>query len=399
MKNLISKYSIYVVKNPLIILFLILLAILTASQGILNFKLDASSDALVLEGDESLKTYRENEKEFGDSSFLIVTFKPEYELFSDKSLEQLSEIEKAISKLDGVESVLSLLDAPIFFQPKVGLTDVANNLKDLTTEGINLIKAKKEIINNPIYRDLIISKDGTTTAMQIVLRGNDEYDSLIENRYRVLDELKSKEPITNETKTLFQNDLDNINTRISELNDNESNFNTLLVSQIRDILSLHRNNAILYLGGPAMITSDMMEYIRSDLVLFGAAVAAVFAIMLYLFFGNIWFVILPISNAFITAFVTAGFLGYMDWKISVVSSNFIALLLILTISLTVHVLVKINELNKESANKEKILIEALDQMFLPCLFAAFTTAVAFLSLLLGELKPVIEFGKMMAFGS
>jgi predicted RND superfamily exporter protein len=398
MKNLISKYSIYVVKNPLIILFLILLAILTASQGILNFKLDASSDALVLEGDESLKTYRENEKEFGDSSFLIVTFKPEYELFSDKSLEQLSEIEKAISKLDGVESVLSLLDAPIFFQPKVGLTDVANNLKDLTTEGINLIKAKKEIINNPIYRDLIISKDGTTTAMQIVLRGNDEYDSLIENRYRVLDELKSKEPITNETKTLFQNDLDNINTRISELNDNESNFNTLLVSQIRDILSLHRNNAILYLGGPAMITSDMMEYIRSDLVLFGAAVAAVFAIMLYLFFGNIWFVILPISNAFITAFVTAGFLGYMDWKISVVSSNFIALLLILTISLTVHVLVKINELNKESANKEKILIEALDQMFLPCLFAAFTTAVAFLSLLLGELKPVIEFGKMMAFG-
>jgi predicted RND superfamily exporter protein len=398
MKNLISKYSIYVVKNPLIILFLILLAILTASQGILNFKLDASSDALVLEGDESLKTYRENEKEFGNSSFLIVTFKPEYELFSDKSLEQLSEIEKAISKLDGVESVLSLLDAPIFFQPKVGLTDVANNLKDLTTEGINLIKAKKEIINNPIYRDLIISKDGTTTAMQIVLRGNDEYDSLIENRYRVLDELKSKEPITNETKTLFQNDLDNINTRISELNDNESNFNTLLVSQIRDILSLHRNNAILYLGGPAMITSDMMEYIRSDLVLFGAAVAAVFAIMLYLFFGNIWFVILPISNAFITAFVTAGFLGYMDWKISVVSSNFIALLLILTISLTVHVLVKINELNKESANKEKILIEALDQMFLPCLFAAFTTAVAFLSLLLGELKPVIEFGKMMAFG-
>jgi predicted RND superfamily exporter protein len=398
MKNLISKYSIYVVKNPLIILFLILLAILTASQGILNFKLDASSDALVLEGDESLKTYRENEKEFGDSSFLIVTFKPEYELFSDKSLEQLSEIEKAISKLDGVESVLSLLDAPIFFQPKVGLTDVANNLKDLTTEGINLIKAKKEIINNPIYRDLIISKDGTTTAMQIVLRGNDEYDSLIENRYRVLDELKSKEPITNETKTLLQNDLDNINTRISELNDNESNFNTLLVSQIRDILSLHRNNAILYLGGPAMITSDMMEYIRSDLVLFGAAVAAVFAIMLYLFFGNIWFVILPISNAFITAFVTAGFLGYMDWKISVVSSNFIALLLILTISLTVHVLVKINELNKESANKEKILIEALDQMFLPCLFAAFTTAVAFLSLLLGELKPVIEFGKMMAFG-
>ena len=398
MKNLISKYSIFVIKNPLLILSAVLLVILIASQGITNFKLDASSDALVLEGDESLKTYRENEKEFGDSSFLIVTFKPEFELFSYQSLNQLSQIEESLSKLDGVDSVLSLLDAPIFFQPKVGLTEVADNLKDLRTEGIDLSKAKQEIINNPIYRDLIISKDGSTTAMQIVLRGNDEYDLLITDRYRILDILKSKEPITNETKTLLQDDLESINKRISELNDNESNFNSSLVSEIRSILDVHRNNATLYLGGPAMITSDMMEYIRSDLVVFGVAVASVFAIMLFLFFGNIWFVILPISNAFLTTLVTAGFLGYMDWKISVVSSNFIALLLILTISLTVHVLVKINELQKGSIDNEKSLIDAVEQMFLPCFFAALTTAVAFLSLLLGELKPVIEFGKMMAFG-
>ena len=356
MKNLISKYSIFVIKNPLKILSAVLLVILIASQGISNFKLDASSDALVLEGDESLKTYRENEKEFGDSSFLIVTFKPEFELFSYQSLNQLSQIEESLSKLDGVDSVLSLLDAPIFFQPKVGLTEVADNLKDLTTEGIDLSKAKQEIINNPIYRDLIISKDGSTTAMQIVLRGNEEYDTLITNRYRILDTLKSNEPITIESKTILQNNLNDINKRISELNDNESNFNTSLVSEIRSILDLHRNNATLYLGGPAMITSDMMEYIKSDLVVFGVAVASVFAIMLFLFFGNIWFVILPISNAFLTTFVTAGFLGYMDWKISVVSSNFIALLLILTISLTVHVLVKINELQKDPADNDKSLI-------------------------------------------
>jgi predicted RND superfamily exporter protein len=133
-------------------------------------------------------------------------------------------------------------------------------------------------------------------------------------------------------------------------------------------------------------------------VVFGIGVASVFAIMLYLFFGNIWFILLPISNAFLTTFVTAGFLGYMDWKISVVSSNFIALLLILTISLTVHVLVKVNELIKDYSDRRSALIESVNQMFLPCFFAALTTAVAFLSLLLGDLKPVIEFGKMMAFG-
>ena len=398
MKNQISKYSAFVIKKPLIILTAVFVLILIASQGISNFKLDASSDALVMEGDESLKAFRENEKEFGDSSFLIVTYEPEFELFSVNSLEKLAEIENSLSKIDGVESVLSLLDAPIFFQPKVGLTEVADNLKDLRTEGIDLNLAKKEIIDNPIYQDLIISKDGSTTAMQIVLKGNDEYDSLIDKRYEILDSLESNEPKTTQEKTLLQENLDLINARISQLNDNESEFNALLVARIRSVLDLYRTDATLYLGGPAMITSDMMEYIKSDLVVFGIGVASVFAIMLYLFFGNIWFILLPISNAFLTTFVTAGFLGYMDWKISVVSSNFIALLLILTISLTVHVLVKVNELIKDYSDRRSALIESVNQMFLPCFFAALTTAVAFLSLLLGDLKPVIEFGKMMAFG-
>ena len=384
MKNQITKYSAFVIKKPLIILTAVFVLILIASQGISNFKLDASSDALVMEGDESLKAFRENEKEFGDSSFLIVTYEPEFELFSINSLEKLAEIENSLSKIDGVESVLSLLDAPIFFQPKVGLTEVADNLKDLRTEGIDLNLAKKEIIDNPIYQDLIISKDGSITAMQIVLKGNDEYDSLIDKRYEILDLLESNEPKTTQEKILLQENLDLINARISELNDNESEFNALLVAKIRSVLDLYRTDATLYLGGPAMITSDMMEYIKSDLVVFGIGVASVFAIMLYLFFGNIWFILLPISNAFLTTFVTAGFLGYMDWKISVVSSNFIALLLILTISLTVHVLVKVNELIKDYSDRRSALIESVNQMFLPCFFAALTTAVAFLSLLLGD---------------
>jgi len=398
MKDLIYKYSNFVITKPLIILALVFLTIFISFKGISNFKLDASSDALVLEGDLALKKYRENEEEFGDSSFLIVTYEPNNELFTKEALSTLEEIEQKLSSIDGVDSVLSLLDAPIFFQPKVSLTKVSDNLKDLTTEGIDLELAKDEIINNPIYKDLIISADGSITAMQVVLRGNDEYDLLVNKRYEILDTLSTKEPITKEVRLSLVKELQLINQRISSLNDNESKFNSNLVQEIRNILGFYKNEATLYLGGPAMITSDMMDYIKSDLVVFGSAVALVFAVMLYLFFGNIWFVILPILNAFFTTFVTAGFLGFMDWKISVVSSNFIALLLILTISLTVHVLVKINELKKESTDYKNSLIDSVNQMFLPCFFAAITTAVAFLSLLLGDLKPVIEFGKMMAFG-
>ena len=388
-KQLLHKY--------LVILFIVFVVTVISGFGLTNFKLDASSDALVLENDESLKAYREAEDEFGDSSFLIITYEPNQELFSDYSINRIANLENDLKNIDGVDSVLSLLDAPIFFQPKVGLTQVADNLKDLTFEDINLELAKDEITNNPIYKELIISNDGSVTAMQVVLRGNDEYDLLIKERYELLDILSSKEPLSNDVKVNLQKRLIEINKRVSTLNNQESDFNKQLISKIRNVISKYKDEATIYLGGPSMIATDMMQYIESDLVIFGSAVALIFALMLFIFFGSLWFVLLPLMNAFLATFITAGFLGYMDWKISVVSSNFIALLLILTISLTVHLLVKINELNKQTNFKDAI-IQGYDQMFAPCFFAALTTAVAFLSLTFGDLKPVIEFGKMMAFG-
>ena len=388
--------SFFIDKYLLILLFVGLISLISG-LGLSNFKLDASSDALVLENDESLKAYREAEDEFGDSSFLIVTYEPNKELFSDYSINRIANLENDLKNIDGVDSVLSLLDAPIFFQPRVGLSQVADNLKDLTDENIDLELAKDEIVNNPIYKELIISKDGKTTAMQVVLRGNNEYDELIKERYDILEILDSKEPLTSKNKLDLQNNLTNINTRISEINNQESDFNKILITNIRNTLDKYKEDATIYLGGPSMIATDMMDYIEADLMVFGTAVALIFALMLYLFFGSIWLVVLPLMNAFLATFITAGFLGYMDWKISVVSSNFIALLLILTISLTVHLLVKINEIKKDTDFRTAI-VKGYDQMFAPCFFAALTTAVAFLSLTFGELKPVIEFGKMIAFG-
>ena len=406
----IKNIASFLLDKYLFILFFVGLITLISGLGLNNFKLDASSDALVLENDESLKVYRETEDEFGDSSFLIITYEPKKELFSDYSISRIANLEQDLKKIDGVDSVLSLLDAPIFFQPKVGLSEVSDNLKNLSDDEVNLSLAKDEIIKNPIYKELIISKDGNITAMQVVLKGNKEYNQLINDRYDALEKLDSNEPLTTKRKNELQNKLETINSRISELNNQESDFNKLLISEIRQTLNKYKDEATIYLGGPSMIATDMMDYIESDLVIFGTAVAVIFALMLYLFFGSLWYVLLPLMNAFLATFITAGFLGFMDWKISVVSSNFIALLLILTISLTVHLLVKINEIIKSGDTKnisgvnfretdlKTAIEEGYVQMLAPCFFAALTTAVAFLSLTFGELKPVIEFGKMMAFG-
>ena len=302
---------------------------LSAGIGLKNFKLDASSDALVIEGDEAFRIYRNTGEIFGNSDFLIITFTPEADLFSSQSLATIEKLSTELEKLPSIQSVLSILDAPIFFQPKVPLADLMDNLKTLRTNNIDFVAAKEEILNNPVYSELIISPSGETTAIQVTIEENPLYRDLIRKRYELLDlsNLSTKQSIQ----------LRDINQQISKINDDEAKQRTDLVTQIRKILSQNSDQGTLFLGGASMIATDMMSFIKSDLAVFGAGVAIIFCLMLYVFFQNIWFVILPLSNAFVTTAFTASVLGLMDWKISVISSNFIALLLILTSSLTVHI--------------------------------------------------------------
>ena len=385
-----KKIFQFITSRPLLIMILIFGVFLITSPGLQNFKLDASSDALVLEGDDDFKIYRETGEIFGNSDFLIITFSPHGDLFSSESLSTIKSLEIELEKISSVESVLSILDAPIFFQPKVPLADLVDNIKNLETEDIDLIAAKDEILNNPIYSELIISPSGKTTAIQVTLKENATYRDLIRERYLLHDS-----DLTNKENVLL---LKEVNKKISTINDEESRQRDILITNIRMLIDQHSNSGTLFLGGASMIATDMMSFIKSDLAVFGAGVAFVFCVMLYLFFQNILFVILPLANAFMTTVFTASILGLMNWKISVISSNFIALLLILTISLTVHILVRFIELSKQSQDLDEIINKTLNQMLMPCLFAALTTGVAFLSLLVGDIKPVIEFGKMMSVG-
>ena len=380
----------FILNKPLAVMFFIVAVFLSASIGLKNFKLDASSDALVIEGDEAFKIYREAGETFGNSDFLIITYTPKVDLFSPYSLTTIKNLSNQLERLPRVQSVLSILDAPIFFQPKVPLADLMDNLKTLETKDIDLAAAKEEILNNPVYSELIISPSGDTTAIQVTIEENPLYRELIRKRYELLD-------VANFSSS-HQNELRDINQQISKINEDEAKDRADLIAQIRALLIQNSDKGTLFLGGASMIATDMMSFIKSDLAIFGAGVAIIFCLMLYLFFQNIWFVVLPLTNAFVTTAFTASVLGLMDWKISVISSNFIALLLILTISLTVHVLVRFTEVSRNSDSVEEAILQSLNQMIVPCLFAALTTGIAFLSLIMGDIKPVIEFGKMMSVG-
>jgi len=380
----VEKYIDLILKNSLISFSALFIFLLSLYPGISNFRLDASSDSLVLENDPDLKIYREMGNLFSDSDFLIVTLRPNEDIFNKKSLQRIERIENEILEIDGVNQVLSILDAPIVEQPKVSLSEIGDNIKYLLDEGIDLQKAKQEILNNPIYQELIVSKDGSTTAFQILLDENENYENLIQQRY---DLLNSDKP----------NILFDVNRKIDEQNSLIQEKEKRIVAEIRSVINSNRDFGLLFLGGPAMIANDMIDFIKSDLSIFGLLVFLIFGFLLYFFFRDIKLAFIPLINAALVIYTTSSILGYADWKISVVSSNFIALLLILTISISVHVIERFVELKKED-HYERLVNETFSQMFIPCFFAVLTTGVAFLSLISGDIKPVLEFGKMMTVG-
>ena len=385
--NLISLITEHSKKN----LFLLFSLTFLIAFGISNFKLDASSDTLLLENDPDLKLYRENTEKYGSNDFLIVTFSPYQELLSKPSIILIKDIVKKISSLDRVENVLSLLDVPLLENnPNVSLSDVADSVETLNSESINIDLAKRVFSSNSVYQNLLISEDLNTTAFQVTLKRNLNYETLINERYALYDSLDSNK----------EEKLKNINELIEIEKNNAAAEDEILVSDMRDLLSDFNEVGELFLGGGAMITVDTIKFISQDLTIFGLTVLLIFIVVLSLIFKNFIWVSIPLITASLTSLLCMGAVGWFNWKVTVVSANFVSILMIISISLMVHLIVRYQELgifNKE-INQKDLVNKTLRQMFLPCLYTALTTIAAFASLIVSDIKPIIDFGLIMVIG-
>ena len=307
-----------------------------------KFRFDASSETLVLEDDLSYELYEEMNDRFSSSEFLVVAL-IDQNIFSNQGLINLRKLEAKLEDVINVSNVISILDAPLFEQPKLSLVKSATNDKYLLVDDLNLISAKQELIESPLFNQLIINNLGTAVAMQINLDDAEDYD--------------------------------------------------ITVKQIRDILKEDKNFES-YLAGPAMIVSDTIAYIKNDVLTFGFLTFVMFFVLLIVFFRDFWSAFVIMSNASLVIYITICLLGYFDWPISIVSSNFLTLLFISSVAVSVHMIVKL----KEGKTKKFSYEESLAKIFIPCLYTALTTMVGFLSLILSNIQPVIDFGKMMAVG-
>lgn len=332
--------SILKFKNSTFILILALC--ISLFSWVDNFRFDASSETLVLEDDFSYELYEQINERFSSSEFLVVALSND-DIFSNVSLANLRNLEAELEGVVNVANVISVLDAPLFEQPKLSLVKSATNDKYLLIDDLDLRMAKRELIESPLFSELIVNNSGTAVAMQINLDDAEDYDTT--------------------------------------------------VKQIRNILNKEINFKS-YLAGPAMIVSDTISFIKNDVLIFGCLTFLMFFVLLIAFFKDFWSAFIIMSNASLVIYLTISLLGYFDWPISIVSSNFLALLFISSVAVSVHMIVKLREGRANNLTDE----ESLAKIFIPCLYTALTTMVGFLSLLLSNIQPVIDFGKMMAVG-
>ena len=366
------------------------------AAGLPNFKLDASADSLTLERDDDLNFSREVVKRYGSDNFLIVTFSPiKGDLFDKSNLDTLQSLRSDLTQIKGIENVLSMLDVPLLYSPKIDITDLTGELTTLLSEGVDKQLAKEEFLNSPIYKDVILSADGKTTGMMATLAVDETYLRLVTERddLRLLRDTVGLSPQQDQQLQSVSLEFLNYRTAKAEIDHQR-------VADIRSLIETYRNRATIYLGGPDMITADMIDFIRSDLTVFGAGILLFIIITLTLIFRQIRFVVLPLVTCVLCLVTILGFLSWVDWRLTVISSNFVLLLLIITLALTIHLIVRYRELLSANPDKHQyqLVSETVRSMAKPCFYTVLTTIVAFTSLVVSNIRPVIDFGWMMTIG-
>ena len=387
-KRIITDFS------KITLLFLSALIVFSLYQS-KNFNLDASSDALLLEGDPDLKYLREVNKTYGTKDFLVLTYSPIKKFTNKETILNLQLLKSKIEKLSWVDSVMTIIDVPLLKNTDENLLDRLKNYKTLAYPEIDRERGFEEIINSPIYKNYVISEDGKTSGIVVYLKKDERLEEYIQIKDKYFNQ-SIESGLSKEEKVNYKK-------FIKEYEDYKNLYNIRNhqnITEIRDVINKYGENAKIHLGGIPMIADDMMSYIKNDIIIFGIGVFIFIVLTLWFIFKNLKWVLMPLLGCSTSVIIMIGLLGLIGWKVTVISSNFIALMLILNMAMNIHLTVRFLQLKKEfpELTKSECIYEASKKMMLPILYTALTTICAFLSLVFSGIKPIIDFGWMMTLG-
>lgn len=377
------------------VLLVFAVLLLYLAQFANDFRLDASSDALVLENDESLKYFREVVAQYDSSEVLIVTYSPNEDLFSEDVLQDIKLLRERLLTIDGTKSMISILDVPLIQSPPVTLAELNGSPQTLLDDKTDRALARQELRTGPLYRDLLISDDYSTTALVLSLNSDEQVQSL-HSRREALRSQRAQAPLSPELRAQLASVTKEHQVKAAAAQLRQA----ALIQKVRDTIDLHRDKATLFLGGLPMIVADSISFIEADVVVFGGAALLMIVLILAIAFRQLGWVVMPLISCAATGFITVCLLGLLNWPISVVSSNFLSLLLIITLSLNIHLIVRYRELAKlhPEYDQRQLLSQTVASKFIPCVYTSLTTIVAFASLIVSGIRPVIDFGWIMCLG-
>jgi len=388
-------YQKLVLKYPLSVFMILIGSILIFGMNVANLEIDASAETLLLNDDKDLAFTRTVAKRFKTNDLLVLAYKPKQDLLSEESLQTLRDIGDDLEKLPSVESVSSLINVPLFFSPIREVDDFINETRTLKNSDINLSLAKQEFLTSPLYRDNLVNKDFTISSIIIQLHENPEYFTLLEKRNLLLQKQKVS-PLSKEEKQALRD----VNTAFKIHRDKQRTVENNNISKIRSLVSKYQGDAIFFLGGVQMISNDIVGFVKNDLLIYGSILVLLLILVLGIVFKKPRWVMLPIFICTLSVIAITGSLGFFGWEITVISSNFIALQLIITISIVLHLIVRYEELLTKypRASSKRVILLTMLSKATPTFFAILTTIAGFTSLLFSNIHPVVNLGWMMSAG-
>ena len=398
MNKIISKlYFNQILNNPKKIIASLMIVLATMSLFITNFKLDASADSLILENDKDLITYKNIVERYETKEFIVLTYTPKIgSVFDSKHLDLIQKLKSELLEINGVNSIISITDIPLVESSDIPIVELVNNVPNILSKEVDIQKAKKEILSSPIYKNLIISEDGKTTSLQVTFKNNKELIKLNKAKAQLIIK-ESQDKISKEELM----SLEKIKKEYEQMkNIHDENIHNMLITMRLINYNFENNYDVeIRMGGIPMIADDMIGYVRSDLINFGVGVFIFIVATLIIIFRSLKWVILPLLSCTYAVTIMIGLLGLINWQVTVISSNFISLMLILTLSMNIHLIVRYRQLCQLLPNTQyELVCLTTEKMVRPCLYTGLTTIVAFASLVFSDIKPVIDFGYMMVLG-
>jgi len=381
--------------RPGLTLFVLLLLTTVAGYFATDFRLDASADSLLLENDRDLRYYRGIRARYGSDDYLIVTFSPAQPLFSNAVLAELESLRDEIRAVPGVERVTTILDVPLVASPPVTLETLQSNVPTLLSPDTDRSLARRELTDGELYRQLLMSTDERTTAVLVQLSLDPEYESLLAARDRL-----READLVGELDAAGEREIERLSDEILTRRESVGAAQHSTLLGIRSVLDRYRDVAEIRAGGIPMIVDDMLDYILRDVIVFGTGIVLFLTLLLFMVFRRPRWVMLAMACCFASVLLMLGLLSLLRWPLTVVSANFVALMLIFSLSLTVHLIVRYRELHWQnpSADQRWLVATTLAEKWQPCFYTATTTMVAFASLIISGIRPVIDFGWMMVMG-